>query len=50
MFTLVTLLAMYSAPAPVQTLRETIVVSDTVVCRKRDLVQGSGSVVTCERK
>lgn len=51
MFAIVTLIAMYSTPVPaVQSLRETVIVSDTVVCRKRDLVQGSGSVVTCERK
>lgn len=53
MFAIVTLVAMFAAPAnqpKVQTLPEIVVVSDTVRCHKRDLVQGSGSVVTCERK
>lgn len=50
MFAIVTLFAMFAAPAnpKVQTLQETVVVSDTVRCHKRDLVQGSGSVRVCE--
>lgn len=50
MFSIITLVAMFAAPAnpKVQTLQETVVVSDTVRCHKRDLVQGSGSVRVCE--
>lgn len=52
MFAIITLVTMFAAPSnhKVQTLPEIVVVSDSVRCHKRDLVQGSGSVVTCERK
>ncbi len=50
MFSIITLVAMFAAPAnpKVQTLPEIVVVSGTVRCHKRDLVQGSGSVRVCE--
>ena len=42
MFAIVTLFAMFAAPAnpKVQTLPEIVVVSGAVRCHKRDLVQG----------
>lgn len=46
MFALMLAIQLHSAA--VVTLPETVVVSDTVSCHTRDLIQGSGSVRICE--